>query len=141
MSMNNKVLLDGHLGASAELRYMPDGTAVASLRLATNETYSDKSGDRKTTTEWHSCQAFGRLAEILGEHGTKGKHLRIEGRLRTKKYTDKAGVDHYPTSIVIEEFRFGPMGVGQKPGDPEVSARASAEDAASEFASPESVPF
>ncbi len=140
MTMNNKVLLDGHVGADAELRYIPDGTPVVSFRLATNETYIDKAGERKTSTEWHWCQAFGSLAKTLGEYGTKGKHLRIEGRLRTREYTDKAGVKHYPTNVVVEEFKFGPLASGDKKPAEEVTGKASTDQSAAE-ALDEDIPF
>lgn len=98
----NKVILIGHLGQDPEVRYMPNGGAVATLSLATSETWRDKqSGEQKEKTEWHRIVLFGKLAEIAGEYLRKGSQVYIEGSLQTRKWTDQAGVEKYTTEIVV----------------------------------------
>ncbi len=96
----NKVILIGNLGADPEIRYTPGGVAVANLRLATTENWTNRDGQRETRTEWHRVVAFGRLAEICGEHLSKGKQIYIEGRLQTRQWEDKDGIKRYTTEIV-----------------------------------------
>lgn len=97
----NKVLLIGYLGRDPEVRYTPGGAAVANLSLATTETWKDKqTGDKKESTEWHRVVMFGRLAEIAGEYLKKGSQIYVEGRLQTRKWQDKDGVDRYTTEVV-----------------------------------------
>lgn len=98
----NKVILVGNLGQDPEVRYMPNGGAVASLRLATSETWRDKqTGELKEVTEWHSVVVFGKLAEVAGEYLRKGSQVYIEGRLRTRKWQDQSGQDRYSTEVVV----------------------------------------
>lgn len=98
----NKVILVGNLGQDPEVRYMPTGGAVASLRLATSETWRDKqSGELKEVTEWHSVVVFGKLAEVAGEYLRKGSQVYVEGRLRTRKWQDQNGQDRYSTEVVV----------------------------------------
>lgn len=98
----NKVILVGHLGQDPEVRYMPNGGAVATLSLATSETWRDKqSGEQKEKTEWHRVVLFGKLAEIAGEYLRKGSQVYIEGALRTRKWADQSGQDRYTTEVVI----------------------------------------
>ena len=102
----NKVILIGHLGQDPETRYMPSGSAVTNLRLATSEQWKDKNtGDQQERTEWHSVAMFGRLAEIAAEYLRKGSQVYIEGRLRTRKWQDKDGHDRYTTEIVANEMQ------------------------------------
>jgi single-strand DNA-binding protein len=102
----NKVILIGHLGADPETRAMPSGMQVANLRLATTESWKDKSsGDTQERTEWHSVALFGRLGEIAAEYLRKGSQVYIEGRLRTRKWQDKDGRDRYTTEIVGSEMQ------------------------------------
>lgn len=106
MSSVNKVILVGNLGADPEMRYMPSGDPIASLRLATTDGYKDKeSGERKETTEWHRVVMFNRLAEIAGQYLKKGSQVYIEGRLQTRKWTDKEGQERYTTEIVASEMK------------------------------------
>ena len=99
----NKVILIGHLGQDPEMRYMPSGNAVASITLATSETWRDKqSGEQKDKTEWHRVVFFGKLAEIVGEYLRKGSQVYIEGRLQTRKWQDQSGQDRYTTEIVVD---------------------------------------
>jgi single-strand DNA-binding protein len=102
----NKVILIGHLGADPETRAMPSGMQVANLRLATTESWKDKtSGEQQERTEWHSVALFGRPGEIAAEYLRKGSQVYIEGRLRTRKWQDKEGRDRYTTEIVGSEMQ------------------------------------
>jgi single-strand DNA-binding protein len=97
----NKVILIGHLGADPDIRYLPNGDAVANVRVATSESWRDKqTNESKEHTEWHSIIFFKKLAEIVGEYLRKGAKIYIEGRLQTRKWQDKSGVDHYKTDII-----------------------------------------
>ena len=102
--MVNKVLLVGNLGSDPEVRYTQGGTAVASLSIATTESYKDKDGNKQDQTEWHKVVAWGRLAEICGEYLTKGSKIYIEGKLQTRMW-EKDGVKHYTTEIVAREMK------------------------------------
>ncbi len=102
----NKVIIVGTLGKDPETRYMPSGSAVTNLRLATNEQWKDKqTGEQQERTEWHSIAMFGRLAEIAAEYLRKGSQVYIEGKLRTRKWQDKEGKDRYTTEIVADEMQ------------------------------------
>jgi single-strand DNA-binding protein len=102
----NKVILVGHLGADPETRYMPSGSAVTNLRLATSEAWRDKSsGEQQERTEWHNVAMFGRLAEIAAEYLRKGSQVYVEGRLRTRKWQDRDGHDRWTTEIVANEMQ------------------------------------
>lgn len=106
MSLNiNKVALAGNLGADAELRYMPNGNAVANCRLATKESWKDDKGDWQDKTEWHNLTVYGKLAEIVGDKGKKGVNVYCEGKIQTRKWQDKDGKDRYTTEIVVSEFK------------------------------------
>jgi single-strand DNA-binding protein len=100
----NKVILVGNLGQDPELRYTGSGTAVCNLRLATNESYKDASGEWVERTEWHSIVAWSRLAEICNEYLTKGSQIYIEGSLQTRNYEDKDGITRYTTEIKAREM-------------------------------------
>ncbi|ELY5948110.1 single-stranded DNA-binding protein [Cronobacter sakazakii] len=98
----NKVILVGNLGQDPEVRYMPNGGAVANLRLATSESWRDKqTGEMKEVTEWHSVVLYGKLAEVAGEYLRKGSQIYIEGQLRTRKWQDQSGQDRYSTEVVV----------------------------------------
>ncbi|EBG8648447.1 single-stranded DNA-binding protein [Salmonella enterica] len=98
----NKVILVGNLGQDPEVRYMPNGGAVANITLATSESWRDKqTGEMKEQTEWHRVVLFGKLAEVAGEYLRKGSQVYIEGQLRTRKWTDQAGVEKYTTEVVV----------------------------------------
>ena len=102
----NKVILVGNLGKDPETRYMPSGSAVTNLTLATSESWKDKqSGEAQERTEWHKVAMFGRLAEIAAEYLRKGSQVYIEGKLRTRKWQDKEGKDRYTTEIVADEMQ------------------------------------
>ena len=98
----NRVILVGNLGQDPEVRYMPNGNAVANISVATSETWKDKqTGESKDKTEWHRVVIFGKLAEIAGEYLKKGSQVYIEGQLQTRKWQDQSGIDHYTTEIVV----------------------------------------
>jgi len=109
----NKVILVGNLGKDPETRYMPSGSAVTNLTLATSESWKDKqSGEQQERTEWHKIAMFGRLAEIAAEYLRKGSQVYIEGKLRTRKWQDKEGKDRWTTEIVADEMQM----LGSKAG-------------------------
>ncbi|EBS6827416.1 single-stranded DNA-binding protein SSB2 [Salmonella enterica subsp. enterica serovar Newport] len=98
----NKVILVGNLGQDPEVRYMPNGGAVANLTLATSESWRDKQdGEIREHTEWHRVVVFGKLAEIASEYLRKGAQVYIEGQLRTRKWTEQSGQDKYTTEVVV----------------------------------------
>lgn len=100
MASVNKVIIVGNLGRDPETRYMPSGDAMTSITVATTDTWKDKAtGEKKEQTEWHRISFFGKLAEIAGQYLKKGSQVYIEGSLRTRKYTDKDGVEKYATDI------------------------------------------
>ena len=99
MASVNKVILIGNLGRDPEMRYLPSGSAVASLAIATTDKYKDKTGNMVEATEWHRVSFFDRTAEVCGQYLKKGSQVYIEGSLKTRKYTDKDGVEKYATEI------------------------------------------
>ena len=111
----NKVILIGHVGGDPEVRYMPNGNAVATISLATTESWKDKqTGEKQERTEWHRVVCFNRVGEITGEFVRKGSRLYIEGSLRTRKWQDPQGQDRYTTEIVAAELQMldGKSGAG-----------------------------
>ncbi|MCC6203124.1 MAG: single-stranded DNA-binding protein [Gammaproteobacteria bacterium] len=110
----NKVMLIGNLGADPEIRYTQSGGAVANIRLATAESWKDpKTGEQQERTEWHRVVMFGRLGEIAGEYLRKGSQVYIEGRIQTRKWTDKNNEERYTTEIVANEMQMlGGRGAG-----------------------------
>jgi single-strand DNA-binding protein len=105
MASVNKVILVGNLGRDPEVRYTPDGAAIANVSIATTSKYKNKAGEMVEETEWHRVTFFGRLAEIVGEYLKKGRSIYVEGRLKTRKYTDKDGVEKYATDIIASEMQ------------------------------------
>jgi single-strand DNA-binding protein len=102
----NKVIIVGNLGGDPETRYMPSGSAVTNLTVATNESWKDKTtGEQKDRTEWHKVAMFNRLAEVAAEYLRKGSQVYIEGKLRTRKWQDKSGQDRWTTEIVADEMQ------------------------------------
>ena len=114
----NKVILIGNIGKDPETRYMPSGSAVTNLRIATSESFKDReTGEQQERTEWHSVAMFGKLAEISAEYLKKGSQVYIEGRLRTRKWQDKEQKDHYSTEIIADQMQMlGGRGGGQSGG-------------------------
>jgi single-strand DNA-binding protein len=115
MASVNKVIIVGNLGRDPEIRYMPSGDAIANIAVATSYKSKDKNtGEQKELTEWHRISFFGRLAEIVGQYLKKGSSVYVEGRLQTRKYTDKDGVEKYATDIIAETMQMlgGRQGMG-----------------------------
>jgi single-strand DNA-binding protein len=115
MASVNKVIIVGNLGRDPEIRYMPSGDAIANIAVATSFRSKDKNtGEQKEVTEWHRISFFGRLAEIVGQYLKKGSSVYVEGRLQTRKYTDKDGVEKYATDIIAQEMQMlgGRQGMG-----------------------------
>jgi single-strand DNA-binding protein len=101
----NKVIILGNLGKDPEVRFLPNGGAVANLTVATSEAWKDKqTGEAKEKTEWHRVVMFGKLAEIAGEYLKKGSKVYIEGALQTRKWQNQQGQDQYTTEIVVQGF-------------------------------------
>ncbi|MFO1269584.1 MAG: single-stranded DNA-binding protein [Rubrivivax sp.] len=121
MASVNKVILIGNLGRDPEVRYAPSGSAICNVSLATTRSWKNKdSGERQEETEWHRIVFYDRLAEIAGEYLKKGKSIYVEGRLKTRKWTDKDGVEKYTTEVIAQEMtmlgsRDG-GGMGEDPG-------------------------
>ena len=118
MASVNKVILLGNLGRDPETRYTTGGDAVTNLNIATSEQWKDKNGEKQERTEWHRVVLFGRQAEIAGEYLKKGRSVYIEGRLQTRKYTDKDGVEKYSTEIVADRMQL--LGSGREGGGGDV---------------------
>ena len=128
MASVNKVIVLGNLGKDPELRYTPNGTAIASVSIATTRSWKNKdSGEKMEETEWHRVQFFDRLAEIVGEYVKKGHPLYVEGRLKTRKWQDKEGVDRYTTEIIAESMQLlGGRDGGQEGGGEQRQQRSAA---------------
>lgn len=106
MASVNKVILIGNLGKDPEVRYTPNGNAVCNINLATSRSWKSKdSGEKMEETEWHRVVLYDRQAEVAGEYLKKGRPVYIEGRIKTRKWQDKEGVDRYTTEIVAEEMK------------------------------------
>jgi single-strand DNA-binding protein len=119
MASVNKVILIGNVGRDPEIRYTSGGDAIANLSVATTERWKDKaSGEMQEKTEWHRLSVFGRKAEVIGEYVKKGSSLYVEGRLQTRKWTDKDGNDKYTTEIVVDNFQF----IGKAPAQDDAPA-------------------
>jgi len=130
MASVNKAIVVGFLGKDPETRFLPDGKAVCNFTVATSEQWKDKSGEKQEKTEWHRITAFGKLAEICGEYLKKGSLVYIEGKLSTRKWTDKEGVERYTTEIGADTMKIlsareGSITTKPKPAaKPEVKAGA-----------------
>lgn len=129
--MLNKVMIIGHLGADPELRYAQNGSPIANLRIATDESYTDRDGNRVDRTEWHRVVVFQRSAEICSQYLHKGSLVYVEGRLQTRKWQDQNGQDRYSTEIRADRVQFldrknsggeGDMASGYAPQAPRQSA-------------------
>ncbi|MCA2979902.1 MAG: single-stranded DNA-binding protein [Myxococcaceae bacterium] len=112
----NKVILVGNLGKDPEVRFTPSGAAVANFNIATNESWTDKSGQKQERTEWHRIVVWGKLAELCGEYLKKGRQCYVEGRLQTREWTDKEGKKNYTTEVVAQTVQFLGGGAGRGEG-------------------------
>lgn len=124
MASVNKWIGIGHLGRDPEVRYLSDGTAVANLSVACTDKFKDKSGQMVEQTEWVRVSFFGRTAEVCGEYLTKGSQIYVEGSIRTRKYTDKDGVEKYATEIRGDRMQMLGGGSGQSGGQQQASRAA-----------------
>lgn len=112
--MVNKVILVGNLGKDPQTRSTPNGQEVATLTVATSEKFKDKSGELQERTEWHTVVVWGKQAESCGKYLSKGRQVYVEGRLATRKWTDKEGVEKYTTEVVAENVKFLGGGSSEK---------------------------
>jgi single-strand DNA-binding protein len=126
MASVNKVIIVGNVGRDPETRYMPSGDAVTNISVATSDRYKDKqTGEMKENTEWHRIAFFGKLAEIAGQYLKKGSQVYVEGRLRTRKWTDQSGQEKYSTEIIADSMQMlgarmaGSGDTGDRPKSPE----------------------
>ena len=133
MASVNKVIIVGNLGKDPEVRYLPSGAAICNITVATSRQWKDKtSGERQEETEWHRIVFFDRMAEIAGEYLKKGRPVYVEGRLRTRKWTDKEGVERYTTEITATDMQLlgsrdgGGGGASDESGDGASAARPAA---------------
>jgi single-strand DNA-binding protein len=118
MASVNKVILIGNLGRDPEVRYAPSGSAICNVTIATSRQWKDKtSGEKQEETEWHRVVFYDRLAEIAGEYLKKGRPVYVEGRLKTRKWTDKDGVEKYTTEIVADQMQLLGSREGMGEGD------------------------
>lgn len=140
MASVNKVIVVGNIGKDPEIRYMPSGDAATNLSLATTDRYKDKqSGEMKENTEWHRIVFFGKLAEIANQYLKKGSQVYVEGRLRTRKWTDQNQVERYSTEIVGERLQ---MLGGKAPDGQNASQTPPAENPTSNLgAMDDDIPF
>ena len=141
----NKVIIVGNLGGDPETRYMPSGSAVTNLTVATNESWKDKqTGEQKDRTEWHKVAMFNRLAEIAAEYLRKGSQVYIEGKLRTRKWQDKNGQDRWTTEIIADEMQMlggrGGAGGGGAGGGGGSAPMSSGQDSGPPSAPPQTGP-
>lgn len=130
----NKVILVGNLGKDPEIRYTTNGTAVATLRVATSETWMDKNGERTERTEWHQVVLWGKLAETASQYLTKGKQAYFEGRLQTREWQDKEGQRRFTTEIVANQMLLLGRGDGPAGGGPAAGGRTMERGGAPEYA-------
>jgi single-strand DNA-binding protein len=138
--MINKAILVGRLGADPEVRYTPEGAMVTNFRIATDEQWKDKNGEKVQKTEWHKIVAFGKLAEICGKYLVKGKLIYLEGRIQTRAWDDKEGVKRYTTEIVASNMQMLDS-KGQRSADASPGELPHAQSGADAPVSEEDVPF
>jgi single-strand DNA-binding protein len=123
MASVNKVIIVGNLGKDPEVRYMPNGEAVANITVATTDTWKDKAtGERREATEWHRVAFYRKLAEIAGQYLKKGSQVYIEGALKTRKWQDKEGHDRYTTEIIADTMQM--LGRREGSGSPDYEPRS-----------------
>ena len=142
----NKVIIVGHLGQDPEVRYMPNGNAVANMTVATSESWKDQQGQQQERTEWHRVTMYRKLAEIAGEYLRKGSPVYLEGKLQTRKWQDQAGQDRYTTEIIADQMQMlggraggqqGAPGAGQPMGQPMPQQPSGGYQAAPQQAAPQ----
>jgi single-strand DNA-binding protein len=140
MASVNKVILIGNLGRDPEVRYAPSGAAICNVTIATSRQWKDKtSGERQEETEWHRVVFYDRLAEIAGEYLKKGRPVYVEGRLKTRKWTDKDGVEKYTTEVIADQMQLLGSREGMGGGD-EMAAAPAARSAPAPRSAPAAKP-
>lgn len=122
MSTLNRVMLIGNLGKDPDVRYMPTGEAVTNITLATVEIWKDKNGDKQEKTDWHRVTFYRKLAEIAGQYLKKGRSVYVEGRMETRGWTDREGVERYTTEVIATDMKM----LGSKPGNDSAQTREGA---------------
>lgn len=138
MASVNKVILVGNLGRDPEMRYSPSGDAMSNIAVATTDKWKDKAtGQQKEATEWHRVAFFGKLAEVAGQYLKKGAQVYIEGKLRTRKWTDKDGIEKYATEIIADSLQM--LSAKQAPADNAQDYRDAKEGRAKPATQPEAV--
>ncbi len=148
----NKVILIGNSGADPELRYTPGGTAVSNFSIATNESWTDSSGERQERTEWHRIVVWGRLAEICNQYLRKGSKVYIEGKLQTRSWEGQDGLKRYTTEVVARDMQMldtrgemdsmdGNYGGGAPQGGGQSKPQSDASSASDDTANPEPPPY
>lgn len=140
----NKAILVGTLGADPETRYGANGNAITSIRVATNESWTDKAtGQKQERAEWHRVKFFGKLAEIAGQYLKKGSQVYVEGSLRTDKYTDKEGVERFSTDIIANEMQMlgGKSEGSGTSASPKPAARGAVREPSHADLDSDSIPF
>ena len=139
MASVNKVILIGNLGRDPEVRYTASGAAICNVTIATSRQWKDKtSGERQEETEWHRVVFYDRLAEVAGEYLKKGRQVYVEGRLKTRKWADKDGVEKYTTEIVATEMQL--LGNPQRSTESESGGRQDSGARAQQQSRPSSAP-
>ena len=140
--MVNKAIIVGNLGRDPEVRFTPDGKAVAKFSVATTERWNDQQGTRQERTEWHNIVVWGKQAETCGQYLAKGRQVYVEGSIRTRNYDDKTGTKRYVTEIVAQRIRFLGGGGGTRVA-PEMDQSSGADEMAGGGAPPldDDIPF
>ena len=141
MSSLNKISLIGNIGATPESRFMPDGVQVASLSIATTEVWKDKEGQRQERTQWHKVIFFERLAELACKYLEKGAKIYVEGKLRTRKWTDRSNVDRWTTEVNITQFNGEVVFLSTAPESEGESSVSAALDPTTRPSTDEEIPF
>lgn len=138
MASVNKVIIVGNVGKDPETKYMPNGDAVTNVSIATTESWKDKNtGEKKELTEWHRVTFYRKLAEVVGQYVKKGSQLYVEGRLQTRKWTDKDGVEKYTTEIIADNMQM----LGNKGSDAAPARQAAPTGRPAEVPADDDIPF
>ena len=136
MASVNRVIIVGNLGRDPETRYMPNGDAVTNIAVATTESWKDKNtGEKKELTEWHRITFYRKLAEVVAQYLKKGSSIYVEGKLQTRKWTDKDGVERYTTEIIADSMQM--LGSGPKQDDGAPQSRPQQRPQNQEFSTPD----
>ena len=139
MASINKVIVVGNLGKDPETRYMPNGEAVTNITVATTDSWKDKNtGEKKDQTEWHRITFYRKLAEVAGQYLKKGSQVYIEGRLQTRKWADKGGVERYTTEIIADVMQ---MLGGRPSGDVSANTNTNARSKPKQQSTPSAAGF